>query len=138
VERDERRRVRRTLEIEADPPRVWAMIGDLEALGSWLGAEVRLPCPLRAGDLGTFVFPGGRVRSAQVETVAPGRRLAWRWSDDGLAWSVVTLLLDEVAGGRTLLTVTEESEESYGRPMAPLGFAPARRTPEAAAGRGAR
>jgi uncharacterized protein YndB with AHSA1/START domain len=125
TEQGERRRVRRTLEVDVDRHRLWAMIHDPEALGSWLGAEVRLPCPPRAGDHGVFVFPGNRIRLAEVDSVLPASKLVWRWADDdgGEGWTVVTLQLDEIGSERTRLTVTEEAEESYGQPVVPLGFA---------------
>jgi uncharacterized protein YndB with AHSA1/START domain len=121
AEQEGRRRVRRSLDLEADRAAVWALLGDPDGLSSWLGAEARLPRPLRAGDRGSFAFPDGQVRPAQVEAVTPNRRLSWRWADAG-SWTVVTLVLDEIGTGRTRVTVTEEAEETCGLPLVPMGF----------------
>ena len=72
--------VQRSVEVGASPDEVWELLVDDHERGGWFGGETELEAV--PGGNGWFTDPDGTRRSAVVEEVAPGRRLAWTWWPD--------------------------------------------------------
>ena len=70
-------RVERAVELPVPPEDVWPALSEERRLSGWFGADVSMDP--RPGGRVTFRWPDGRARGAVVETVHPGRRLAFRW-----------------------------------------------------------
>lgn len=72
--------IRRTLELAADPRRVWDALTDPAELGRWFPDEADLRAA--AGSDGAFVWERHGRFAVRVETFEPPRRLVWRWARD--------------------------------------------------------
>ena len=101
--------VTRELVLPDPPDEVWTALTDPDELEEWFANEVELA--LEPGGEGVFRWDSGEVRRATVEEVEPGRRLAFRWSDDEGEETLVAFELEEVEDG-TRVTVTESSPEA--------------------------
>lgn len=102
--------VMRELVLPDPPEEVWTALTDSSRLEEWFANEVELA--LEPGGAGLFRWDSGEVRHATVEEVEPGRRLAFRWSDEGgKEETLVAFQLEEVDEG-TKVTVTESSPEA--------------------------
>jgi uncharacterized protein YndB with AHSA1/START domain len=97
--------VTREVLVDASVGDVWRALTDSEELSAWFGGSVTIDP--RVGGAASFVEAGAR-RSAVVEEVEDGRRLAFRWwsDDDPDAVSSVVFAVEEV-GGATRVVVTE-------------------------------
>lgn len=101
--------VTREIVMPAPPAEVWEALTDPERLEDWFANDVELDA--EPGGEGTFTWENGEVRHAQVDEVEPGRRFAFRWSDEGTSpddETHVAFTLEEVPEG-TRLTVTESA-----------------------------
>lgn len=102
--------VMRELVLPDPPDEVWTALTDPSRLEEWFANEVELA--LEPGGAGLFRWDNGEVRCATIEEVEPGRRLAFRWSDEeGEEETRVAFDLEEVDEG-TKVTVTESSPEA--------------------------
>jgi uncharacterized protein YndB with AHSA1/START domain len=102
---EERREVRREVELEAAPEEVWRALVDPGLLEEWLADEVEMePIP---GSPARF-RSGGEEREGTVLRVEAEHRLAFTWSRPGEAPSEVELTVDAVAD-RTRLLVVERA-----------------------------
>jgi uncharacterized protein YndB with AHSA1/START domain len=107
------RSVRRELVVDAPPDDVWLALTGEDELARWFGARVAVQ--LRRGGPVEARWPNGSARRGTVETVEPGRRLAFRWRSIDRAGegfrigdvSRVEFVLEPVKGG-TRLRVVEE------------------------------
>jgi len=72
--------VRREIELDAAPADVWNALTRPELLEQWFEAEVELDP--RPGGAGRFTGTDGERRSARVDDVDEGRRLAFTWWSD--------------------------------------------------------
>jgi uncharacterized protein YndB with AHSA1/START domain len=100
-----------TLPVDADE--AWETVTELDA---WLVEDADLV--LEPGSEGTLVLPDGSERSAVVEEVAPGERLAfWWWSAGEQATHVSLTLAPAVSGTRVVVV---ESGHTIG-PLAVAG-----------------
>jgi uncharacterized protein YndB with AHSA1/START domain len=70
--------IERTMELHAEPERVWRAITDPAELSRWFGTEAELD--LRPGGVGYFGWPEEGRFHCLVEVVEPPTRLSWRWS----------------------------------------------------------
>jgi uncharacterized protein YndB with AHSA1/START domain len=106
---DEPRVVRR-IEIELGPDRVWEIVTG--ALGDWLGGDIEID--LRPS--GKIDFRARQRREGVVEEFEPGRRLTWRWweegDEDGATDTVVELAIAETDLG-SVLTITETRSPAW-------------------------
>jgi uncharacterized protein YndB with AHSA1/START domain len=102
---DERREVRREVELEAAVDEVWRALVDPRLLEEWLADEVEMePIP---GSPARF-RNGEEEREGTVVRVEEEHRLAFTWSRPGEAPSEVELTVDAVAD-RTRLLVVERA-----------------------------
>ena len=102
---EERREVRREVELEAAPEEVWRALVDPGLLEEWLADEVEMePIP---GSPARF-RSGGEEREGTVLRVEAEHRLAFTWSRPGEAPSEVELTIDAV-GERARLVVVERA-----------------------------
>jgi uncharacterized protein YndB with AHSA1/START domain len=102
---NERREVKREVELDAGPEEVWEALVDPRLLSEWLADEVEMePVP---GAPARF-RRGSEEREGIVLQVDEERRLAFTWSRPGEAPSEVELTIDAVAG-RTRLVVVERA-----------------------------
>jgi hypothetical protein len=113
------RRQAATIDIEAPPETVWALVADTEAHSSFdptsgriaggppeENARLRIHSALRSDK-------GVRVR---VIAFSPPRRMAWRErSAFGLLWGVRSFAVDPLGRGSTRFTISEE----FGGPLLP-------------------
>jgi uncharacterized protein YndB with AHSA1/START domain len=99
--------VRREIVVPEAPATVWEALTDPDRLAEWFANEVELE--LAPGGEGIFRWADGTSRRAVVESVEPGRRLAFVWSEEsGEAPATrVELTLEEADEG-TRLAVLEE------------------------------
>src|SRR5947208_3602458 len=99
---EERREVKREVELEAAPAEVWEALVDPRLLSEWLADEVEMePIP---GAPARF-RSGGEEREGTVVRVDEERRLAFTWARPGEVPSEVELTVDAVADGTRLLVV---------------------------------
>ena len=97
--------IERHVTLPTDLEAAWDLLTRPEDLGAWLGAEVVLdPTP---GAVGRVVEHDGSVRRLVVDSVEPGRRLAWHWwGDDGPEeGSRVEITLAPAEGGTAVRVV---------------------------------
>jgi uncharacterized protein YndB with AHSA1/START domain len=99
---EERREVRREVELEATPGEVWEALVDPRLLAEWLADEVEMepvpgaPARFRSGDV---------ERAGEVLRVDEEHRLAFSWARPGEPASEVELIVDAVADGTRLVVV---------------------------------
>lgn len=101
--------VTREIVMPAPPAEVWEALTVPERLEEWFANDVELE--VEPGGEGTFTWGNGEVRRARVDEVEPGRRLAFRWSEDepeAGSETTVVFTLEEVPEG-TRVTVTESA-----------------------------
>ncbi len=120
--------VTRSVEVSAEPARVWESLTDPSRLGRWLDAEVELD--VRPGGEGVVREAGGPVRRVAVEQVDPPGRLVFHWwpadrhgrtpAESG-ATTVEIAVTPSAAGAR--VTVTETAPRG---PVALVGQGAAR------------
>lgn len=91
--------VERTIEIPAEPERVWEKIVDGELSEEWMGVRIE---PRRNGN----VDVPGRDMLGTVEEVDPGRSITWTWRARDGEPSQVTIRVEPSESG-TVVTVTE-------------------------------
>jgi uncharacterized protein YndB with AHSA1/START domain len=102
---EERREVKREVELEAAPAEVWEALVDPRLLSEWLADEVEMeptpgaPARFRHGD---------EEREGTVLDVDEQHRLAFTWARPGDPPSEVELTVDAVAD-RTRLVVVERA-----------------------------
>jgi len=101
--------VTRELVLPEPPDEVWTALTDPSRLEEWFANDVELA--LEPGGEGIFRWDSGEVRHATVEEVEPGRRLAFRWSEQEGEETLVAFELEEVDEG-TRVTVTESAPEA--------------------------
>jgi uncharacterized protein YndB with AHSA1/START domain len=106
--------VRRSVELDAAPAKVWDALTEEALLGEWLADEVEL----EAEPGGEIVcrYADGEERRGEVELVEEAERLAWNWRREGGAPSRVELVLDAVAD-RTRLTIIETAPRRASGPL---------------------
>jgi len=99
--------VEREVQVPQAPDEVWRAVIDPAWLGEWLGGEVE--CDLRPGARGGFRSPDGSTRRLMVLGVEDGHELSFRWwpDTDAGAASTVTITVDEVADGESIVSVRE-------------------------------
>ena len=86
----------REVELPLDADEAWETVTELE---SWLVEDADLV--LEEGREGTLVLDGGEERTAVVEAVEPGERLAfWWWTASEPATHVELTLVPAVSGTR--------------------------------------
>lgn len=103
--------IERTLELSAEPARVWSALTETAELIKWFPAEAEFD--LRPGGEGWFAWPEHGRFALRVETVEPPLRLAWRWArdrdvaiDDGRS-TLVEWTLEPREDGGTRLSLRE-------------------------------
>lgn len=103
--------VRKTVEFDAAPERVWRAITDPDELASWFPDRVEGDVSLN-GD-GKWIWENHGAYAVRFEVMDPPRRLVWRWARDpetALADGVTTLVewdLEPRDGGGTTLRLRE-------------------------------
>lgn len=104
--------VRKKLEFDSPPERVWAALTEPEQLGSWFPDAVEVES-FTPGNRGWFFWQEhGRYAFEVLEMQAP-RRLVWRWARqkntelDDAATTRVEWKVDARSGGGTVLEVLE-------------------------------
>jgi uncharacterized protein YndB with AHSA1/START domain len=78
--------VRREVVLPVEPERAWELITDPAELEGWLADDVLLE-PEEGGEV-RVEFDDGEVRWGVVEEVDPERRLAFRWGDSHVEWTL--------------------------------------------------
>lgn len=109
--------VTKTLQLDADPERVWAAISDPAQLAMWFPDRVEIAA-IEPGEKGWFVWNEHGRYAFEVVEVDVGRRLVWRWARDPeqtLEQTPTTLVewhVRAAAGGGTTLRVHESGFET--------------------------
>ncbi len=114
--------VRRSVDLDLPADEAWHLVRDDDERSAWFGGPSRIdPVP---GGAGRFTDPDGTERHAAIETVEPGRRLAWTWwpADDDADTSRVEIDLAPIPGG-TRVTVVEVPVTPAARPATGTAFA---------------
>lgn len=108
--------IERTIELEADPARVWRAVTDPAEVGTWFAEECELD--LRPGGEGWLGWRAHGRFHVRVEAVEEPRRFAWRWArdpgarvDDGPS-TLVEYEIELRPGGGTVLRVRESGFEA--------------------------
>lgn len=96
----------REIELDAPADEVWRVVSEAAELATWLGDEVALD--VTPGARGRVV-DGGVTRTVVVDDVEPGRRVSFRWweegdGDGGVSEVVITVVPGD---GPTRLVVRE-------------------------------
>ena len=105
--------VRREVVLPVAPERAWELLTDPSELEGWLADEVVLE-PEPGGEVCAEWESGERLEGNVLE-VDPERRLAFRWGDSHVEWT-----LDAVAGGTRLRVVERSLTPVIGPRMAAL------------------
>ena len=71
--------IEQTLELRADPERVWSALVEKEQLERWWGGGAGM---IESGAEGWFDWPGYGRFAYRVEAFEPLHRLAYRWARD--------------------------------------------------------
>jgi uncharacterized protein YndB with AHSA1/START domain len=71
-------RIARTIDLPATVEEVWTELTEPDRLSRWFGARVEIE--LRPGGRVAVLEADGTQRLGVVETIEPGRRLAFRWA----------------------------------------------------------
>ena len=96
-----------TIEIDAPPEKVWALVSDIERMSSWSPQVVRSTVNGDSVGLGTTFANENRQddvewpTNARVERFEPPREFAFKVKENRLIWS---FLLDPLPGERTRVT----------------------------------
>ena len=114
--------VRREVLFNEAPEAIWRALTDSEQLAQWFANEVELVA--ERGGRGVFRWDDGAVRYAVVDELEPGRRVGFRWHEEGREDEAthVELLVEEVPEG-TRLTVVETAPASAPRASAEAALA---------------
>jgi uncharacterized protein YndB with AHSA1/START domain len=105
--------VRREVVLPVEPDRAWELITDPGELEGWLADEVELE-PEEGGEVHVR-FEDGEERWGTVEAAEPERRLAFRWGDSRVEWT-----LQPAEGGTRLVVVEQSLSPVVGPRMAAL------------------
>lgn len=103
-----------SIEIDAAPEKVWALVSDIERMSSWSPQVVRSTVNGDTVGLGTTFTNDnqqGEVlwpTNARVERFDPPREFAFKVKENRLIWS---FLLEPLPEGRTRLTQRREAPE---------------------------
>lgn len=99
--------VEREVQVPQGADEVWRAVIDPTWLGEWLGGAVE--CDLRPGARGSFRSLDGAARRLMVLGVEDRHELSFRWwpETDAGAASTVTITVDEVADGESIVRVRE-------------------------------
>jgi uncharacterized protein YndB with AHSA1/START domain len=105
--------VRREVVLPVTRERAWELITEPAELEGWLADEVELePEP---GAEVRAAWSGGEERSGVVEAVEPERRLAFRWGDSRVEWT-----LEDAPEGTRLVVLERSLAPVVGPRMAAL------------------
>ncbi len=117
--------ISRTVEVQAPPERVWALVSDLPRMGEYSPENTGGRWVKGGGPVVGAVFRGGNQRGwrrwstrATVTRAEPGRAFAFEVAVGPLA---VALWSYDIAPTATGCTVTEAWEDRRGALMKPLG-----------------
>lgn len=120
--------VRRTIDIDASPEKVWQAVTDPAHISRWFGTTVL--DGVGAGATGSMSFPGYATIPLRVEAIDEPNSISYRWNnDDALgtapdrldeASSTVFTFTLEPAGDGTRLTVVESGFENTSQPTVNL------------------
>ena len=97
----------RQVTLPVERQEAWDLLTQPDHLSGWLGADVQLdPAP---GEMGRVRDHDGTLRHLVVETVDPGRRIAWRWwsAEEPGEVSQVEISLVPAEAGTTVRVVEE-------------------------------
>ena len=103
-----------TIEIDAAPETVWALVSDIERMSSWSPQVVRSTVNGDTVGLGTTFANENRQddvewpTNARVERFEPPREFAFKVKENRLIWS---FLLEPLPGDRTRVTQRRESPD---------------------------
>ncbi len=103
-----------TIEIDAPPERVWALVSDIERMSSWSPQVVRSTVNGDTIGLGTTFANENRQddvewpTNARVERFEPPREFAFKVKENRLIWS---FLLEPLPDERTRVTQRRESPD---------------------------
>jgi len=103
-----------TIEIDAAPQKVWALVSDIERMSSWSPQVVRSTVNGDTIGLGTTFANENRQddvewpTNARVERFEPPREFAFKVKENRLIWS---FLLEPLPGDRTRVTQRRESPD---------------------------
>ncbi len=103
-----------TIEIDAPPEKVWALVSDIERMSSWSPQVVRSTVNGDTIALGTTFANENRQddvewpTNARVERFEPPREFAFKVKENRLIWS---FLLEPLPGDRTRVTQRRESPD---------------------------
>jgi uncharacterized protein YndB with AHSA1/START domain len=117
---ERQRTVERERVIDAPAEHVWEALTDERLLAEWLGDDVELE-PYEGAELA--VRTDGEERNGTVEHIDEGHELAFTWSRDGDAPSLVRLTLEPAVAGTRVRVV----ETAVAGPVALSGHAWAER-----------
>lgn len=95
--------VERSVEVGADPDRVWEHVVDGTLASEWMGSAIDID-PRVGGPVN--YAPEGVDHIGTVEEVDPGRSITWSWRHPDRDPSQVTITLEPSEDG-TRITVTE-------------------------------
>jgi uncharacterized protein YndB with AHSA1/START domain len=113
-------RVERERVVDAPAEEIWEALTDERLLSEWLGDEVELE-PYEGG--GLTVRTDGDERRGEIERIEHERELAFTWSRDGDAPSLVELTLEPAVSGTRVRVV----ERAVAGPVSSSGHAWAER-----------
>ena len=103
-----------TIEIDAAPEKVWALVSDIERMSSWSPQVVRSTVNGDTVGVGTTFANENRQddvvwpTNARVERYEPPREFAFKVKENRLIWS---FLLEPLPGDRTRVTQRRESPD---------------------------
>jgi uncharacterized protein YndB with AHSA1/START domain len=125
--------VERTEQFPVDPDGLWEALTDPELLREWFAPSDDAPVEVDLQPGGTMRFgDGAGARTAVVEEVDAGHRLAFTWDDgDGVAGTRVEIDVTEIEGGselhvRELLLDDIDVDIDDAPAPFPIGFQPPR------------
>jgi len=106
----------RSIEIEAEPSRVWRWLSTQEALRHWISSSLEID--LRVGGAYRFLGPDNETWiSGTVLELEPERRLGLSWLEEGNGWLRPARLLITLAptDAGTRVTLIHDGFEGIGR-----------------------
>ncbi|MER5636247.1 SRPBCC domain-containing protein [Kitasatospora sp. NPDC002227] len=115
--------IARTLVINAEPERVWAVLTEPSFLGRWFGGGEPVRLDLRPGGLLLFDHGVHGALPARLIRVEPPHTLSWRWSQGPAGEeptehnSTLVEFTLAPAAGATSLTVLESGFARLGLPF---------------------